>query len=129
MKKAGIPTVVWLCPILPFINDTKENILAIVDYAARAGCVGIISFGMGMTLRDGDRQYYYAALDRHFPHLRKEYEQRFGLSYEIASPNGHKLWRTFTEACEKAGLEYRNERLFSYLHEFPAEEQLTLDGF
>lgn len=129
MKKAGIPTIVWLCPILPFINDTKENILAIVDYAARAGCVGIISFGMGMTLRDGDRQYYYAALDKHFPQLRGEYERRYGAAYEIASPNGGELWRTFTEACEKAGLEYRNDRLFGYLHEFPAEEQLTLDGF
>lgn len=126
MKKAGIPTVVWLCPILPYINDTRENILGIVDYAARAGCVGIISFGMGMTLRDGDRQYYYAALDRYFPTLRKRYEQRFGDSYEIASPNGKELWNTFVSACEKAGLEYRNDKLFSYLHEFPEPQQLTL---
>lgn len=128
MKRAGIPTVVWFCPILPYINDTVENVLAIVDYAARAGCVGIISFGMGMTLRDGDRQYYYAALDRHFPSLRERYERRFGDSYEIASPNGGELWRVFTEACEKAGLEHRTERLFSYLHEFPEPQQLTLGG-
>lgn len=128
MKKAGIPTVVWFCPILPYINDTRENVLAIVDYAARAGCVGIISFGMGMTLRDGDRQYYYAALDRHFPTLRTRYEQRFGDSYEIASPNGRELWNTFASACEKAGLEYRSDKLFSYLHEFPEPQQLTLGG-
>ncbi len=126
MKKAGVPTVVWLCPILPYINDTRENVLEIVDYAARAGCVGIISFGMGMTLRDGDRQYYYAALDRHFPDLRGRYERRFGDSYEIASPNGGKLWQVFTEACERAGLEYLSDKLFSYLHEFPEPQQLTL---
>ena len=126
MKKAGIPTVVWMCPILPFINDTEENILAIVDLAARAGCIGIISFGIGMTLRDGDRQYYYAALDRHFPHLKERYIRLFGDSYEIPSPNGQRLWQVFTEACERHGLEYRTDRLFAYLHEFPECEQMRM---
>ncbi len=126
MKKAGIPTVVWMCPILPFINDTEENILGVVELASRAGCVGIISFGIGMTLRDGDRQYYYNALDRHFPGLRGEYIRRYGNNYEIASPNGGRLWSMFTSACENAGLIYDNNRLFGYLHEFPETEQLSL---
>ncbi len=126
MKKAGIPTVVWMCPILPYINDTEENILAIVDYAARAGCFGILAFGIGLTLRDGDRQYYYAALDRHFPHLKERYINEFGTAYEIPSPNGRRLWSVFTSACEKAGLEYRTDRIFAYLHEFPECEQLKL---
>lgn len=126
MKKAGIPTVVWMCPILPFINDTEENILGIVELAAHAGSVGIISFGIGMTLRDGDRQYYYNALDRHFPGLRGEYIRRYGNSYEISSPNGGRLWSLFTSACEKAGLICDNNRLFGYLHEFPETEQLSL---
>lgn len=126
MKKAGIPTVMWMCPILPFINDTEENILALVDYAARAGCKGILSFGIGMTLRDGDRQYYYAALDRHFPHLKERYIQRYGDSYEIPSPRVRELWRVFTAACEKAGIEYDTDRIFAYLHEFPESEQLSL---
>ncbi len=126
MKRAGIPTVVWMCPILPYINDTEENILAIVDYAARAGCYGILSFGIGMTLRDGDRQYYYAALDRHFPHLKERYIREFGADYEIPSPNDRQLWSLFTRACEKAGLEYRTDRIFAYLHEFPECEQLSL---
>ena len=126
MKMAGIPTVVWMCPILPYINDTEENILAIVDYAARAGCYGILSFGIGMTLRDGDRQYYYAALDRHFPHLKERYIREFGADYDIPSPNDRQLWSLFTRACEKAGLEYRTDRIFAYLHEFPECEQLSL---
>lgn len=67
MKKRGIPTVVWLSPILPFINDTEENIKAILDECVRAEVKGIICFGMGLTLRDGDREYFYAALDKHFP--------------------------------------------------------------
>ena len=127
MKRAGIPTVVWMCPILPYINDTAENILGIVDYAARAGCYGIITFGaMGMTLRDGDRQYYYAALDRHFPQLRRVYESRYGDSYEIPSPKARELWYVFVNACKKAGLKYDTNEIFGYIHHFPEVEQLTL---
>ena len=69
MRERGIPTVVWFTPLLPFINDTEENVRAIVDYAKRAGCHGVFCFGMGLTLREGNREYFYAALDRHFPGL------------------------------------------------------------
>ena len=58
MKKRGIPTVVWLSPILPYINDTEENIKALLDECVRAGVKGIICFGMGLTLIEGDREYF-----------------------------------------------------------------------
>ena len=64
LREEGIPTVVWLSPILPFLNDTRENIEGILEYCIRAKVRGIICFGMGMTLREGDREYYYQALDR-----------------------------------------------------------------
>ena len=67
MQERGIPTVVWMTPILPFINDTEENVTAILDECARVGVRGILDFGMGLTLRDGDREYFYAALERQFP--------------------------------------------------------------
>ena len=67
MRERGIPTVVWLTPILPFINDTKENIEAILNECVRIGVKGVICFDMGLTLREGDREYYYAVLDKHFP--------------------------------------------------------------
>ncbi len=126
MKRAGIPTVMWMCHILPFINDTEENILALVDYAARAGCYGILAFGIGMTLRDGDRQYYYAALDKHFPQLKERYIQRYGGSYELPSPRADRLWQVFTSACDKAGIVHDTDRILAYLHEFPENEQMQL---
>ncbi len=126
MKKAGIPTVMWMCPILPYINDTEENILALVDYAARAGCYGILAFGIGLTLRDGDRQYFYSALDRHFPALKERYIQCYGDSYDVPSPRARQLWEVFTSACRKAGIEYDTDRILAYLHEFPESEQLSL---
>lgn len=82
LREAGIPTIVWLSPILPFINDTEENIRGILHYCIEAGVRGIICFGMGVTLREGDREYFYQALDRHFPGLRKEYVRSFGNAYE-----------------------------------------------
>ena len=126
VRERGIPTVVWFSPLLPFINDTEENVLKIVDYAKRAGCYGIMSFGMGLTLREGNREYFYAALDRHFPGLKERYMQRFVNYYELPSPDTARLMKLFHEECAKAGLESDSGKLFRYMNEFPECEQLTL---
>ena len=126
MKERGIPTVIWLCPILPFINDTEENILAIIDMAKRAGCFGIISFGIGLTLRSGDREYYYQALDKHFPGLKRRYVETYGSAYELPAPNGGKLWKLLVSECEKSGIEWRSDIIFKKMSQIKESEQLTL---
>ena len=126
MNRRGIPTVVWLCPLLPFINDTEENVFSLVEMSADANVYGILSFGMGMTLRTGDREYYYAQLDRLFPGLKQQYIKEFGSSYEIPSPNGGKLWNLFIELCDKLKIEHRSDKIFNYLNDLPEAEQLTL---
>lgn len=83
---AGIPTVVWLCPILPFLNDTPENFNGILDYCVEAGVKGIICFGMGLTLREGNWEYFYKQLDRHFPGLKEQYIRKYGNSYMLTAP-------------------------------------------
>lgn len=126
-KKAGIPAIVWLSPILPFINDTEENLRGILSYCVDAGVRGIICFGMGVTLRDGDREYFYDALDRHFPGLKQKYVKTFGNAYEIASPENDRLMAVFHETCERYGIISDTEECFDYLHEFPkGYEQLSL---
>lgn len=119
LREAGIPTVVWLSPILPFINDTEENIEGILDYCIRAGVKGIIAFGIGVTLREGDREYFYAALDRHFPGMKQRYIKTFGNAYEIPSPNSRELMALLVKRCKENGMMYRVEDCFRYLHEFP----------
>ncbi|MBQ4110691.1 MAG: radical SAM protein [Clostridia bacterium] len=114
----GIPTVVWLCPILPFINDTEENLLGILNYCKEAGVYGIISFGMGMTLREGNREYFYKELDKSFPHLKEKYIKTYGESYELLSPNHYKLMKIFREFCKKNNIVYDNNKIFKYLSEF-----------
>lgn len=128
-QAVGIPTVVWLCPIVPFLNDTEENIRGILDYCADAGVKGIISFGMGLTLRSGNREYFYAALDRHFPGLKETYIRTYGNAYELPSPRSRELSRLFRETCERYGIWHDNNRIFRYMHEFEDKqkaEQMSL---
>lgn len=118
-RELGIPTVVWLSPILPFLNDTEENIRGILQYCVEAGVKGIICFGMGLTLREGDREYYYRALDRHFPGLKERYIQTYGNAYELASPNWKPLMEIFRETCAQYGIMSTPDECFAYLHAFP----------
>lgn len=118
-KEAGIPTIVWLSPILPFINDTEENLRGILDYCIRAGVKGIICFGMGVTLREGDREYFYQALDKHFPGIKAEYIRKYGNTYELPSPNNKALMSIFNKVCNENGIMSKAEDCFKYLRELP----------
>lgn len=129
LRDAGIPTVVWLCPILPFINDTEENISKLVDMCADAGVYGIICFGMGLTLREGNREYFYAQLDRLFPGLKEKYIRLYGERYSVESPNSEQLMKLFRKKCRDYNLCCDNDRIFEYLSRFEeknAAEQLSL---
>ena len=129
LKEAGIPTVVWLCPVLPFINDTEENLRGILDYCIKAGVKGIICFDMGLTLRDGNRQYFYQKLDQHFPGMKEKYISTYGDSYICTSPNNQHLMRIFRNICKENNIMYNNDEIFSYLQTFEQKddaEQLTL---
>lgn len=129
MKEAGIPTVVWLSPLLPFLNDTKENIMQILEYCRKAGVYGIITFGMGMTLRDGDRQYFYRKLDEYFPGMKQRYIETYGNAYELPSPRSRELWRLFYKTCAEYGIVGDTNSLFTYMHTFEEKgsgEQLSL---
>lgn len=118
LQKAGIPTVVWLCPILPFINDTEENIQGILRGCAEMGVRGVICFGMGLTLRDGNREYFYRQLDRLFPGLKEKYIKTYGMQYEINSPRNEELMKLFHEFCQEHGMLHDNGQIFEYLHTF-----------
>ena len=119
MHERGIPTIVWLTPILPFINDNEENVSSILNECARVGVKGIIDFGMGLTLRDGSREYYYAALDRYFPGLKERYIKQYGNSYELPSPKSTELIRLMRKICEKNGIMSNSEDCFRYMNDLP----------
>ena len=127
MQRYGIPTVVWLTPILPYINDTEDNIKAILDECVRVGVKGVICYDMGLTLRDGDREYYYAALDRYFPGLKKKYMQNYGNAYMLPSPHSSELMSLFRNICRENGIMYRPDEIFSYMNELPEKnDQISI---
>lgn len=129
LRDAGIPTVVWLSPILPFINDTQENVRGIIDACAEAKVYGILCFGMGLTLREGNREYFYHQLDRHFPGLKEKYMETFGLQYAVTSPRNEELMKLFHNLCQAYGIVHSNGQIFEYLRTFEDKtgaEQLSL---
>ena len=132
-QQAGVPTVVWICPILPFLNDTAENLSGLLQGCAETGVKGIVYFGAGVTLREGNREYFYAQLDRLFPGLKEKYIRTYGSAYELLSPADRELTPLLHTFCEKHGMLHRQEDVFRFLHtlreESPQGEQLSLlDG-
>ena len=123
-QRAGIPTVVWLCPILPWLNDTEENIRGIVERCAGAGVKGIICFGMGVTLRDGSREHYYTQLDRKFPGLKERTIRTYGSAYELRSAHHRELEALFHSLCAKHGIWHDNDRIFRWLQQLEEPEQM-----
>lgn len=122
LRDAGIPTVVWLTPILPYINDTEDNISGILNMCIEAKVYGIICFGMGLTLREGNREYFYEQLDRLFPQLKEKYMRIYGNQYIVESPDSSSLMKLFYQKCRENGIVHNNEQIFQYLHSFEEKD-------
>ncbi|WP_419025714.1 SPL family radical SAM protein [Emergencia sp.] len=126
----GIPTVVWLCPFLPFINDTEENIRGLLDYCVEAKVKGILCYGIGLTLRDGNREYFYQKLDQHFPGLKEKYMAAYRNAYELVSPNHELLMKLVRDTCKENDILFDMDQIWNYLCEFDqTSEQLTFADF
>ena len=119
LKDAGIPTIVWLSPILPFINDTEENIIRIVEKSSEIGVHGMMFFNAGVTMREGNREYFYEKLDKYFPNLKEKYQKAYGNNYILKSPNNNKLSDLFYKLCKEKNMMCNSEEIFKYLSEFP----------
>ena len=129
LNKENIPTIVWLCPILPFINDDEDNLKGILDYCIKAKVKGIINFGMGVTLREGNREYFYKNLDKISPKLKEKYIKTYSNSYILNSPNNEKLMKIFHKTCSKYNIMHNNNEIFKYLNTFEQKEYKQLKLF
>ena len=119
MKDNKIPTIVWITPILPFINDNEDNIMNILMSLKEANVKGIVSFnGFGLTLREGDKEYFYQNLDSNFPGIKNRYIREYGNRYELPAPNNNRLNKMFIDFCMANNIEYRVDKIFSYLSEY-----------
>ena len=129
MRDNGIPTVVWLDPFLPFINDTEENIKELLKMCIEVKVHGILCFGIGLTLRAGNREYFYKKLDEHFPGMKEKYIRKFGNSYECSSDNNKKLMNIISYHCRKYGILSGAKNIFEYLSTYENKEYQQLSFF
>ncbi len=132
LNQNNIPAVVWLTPILPFINDTKENLAGILDYCVKAKVYGVICFGMGVTLREGNREYFYEKLDKFFPAIKEKYIKTYGNNYILNSPDNKYLMNIFYKTCKQHNIVCDNNEIFQYLNTFESKtikENRQLDLF
>lgn len=128
MREEGIPTVCWLTPILPFINDSEENLRGLLDNCKQAGTYGVLLFGVGLTLREGNREYFYDQLDKLFPGLKEIYIRTYGTAYEIPSPNQTYLLNMIRSECRKSNIVCDARQLFEYIRSMD-EKYIQLNLF
>ncbi|MFA7578016.1 MAG: radical SAM protein, partial [Candidatus Muiribacteriota bacterium] len=127
MRDEGIPTVVWMTPILPFITDSEENLMGILDYCKKAEVRGILTFGFGMTLREGNREYFYKMLDKKFPGVKSKYIKHYGNKYVCLSPENEKLKNIFYKEFKNHGILTSTDKIFNYIQDFESKKsELTL---
>lgn len=126
LSQAGIFTGILLMPVLPFLEDSRENVLSVVDQAADAGAKFVYAY-MGVTMRDGQREYFLDGLERAFPEggLGEKYRGRFGNRYNCASPSSKELWAVFSQRCWELGLLYEMKHIVSSATRGYGDRQLS----
>jgi len=129
LSDAGIMCGVLLMPILPFINDTDENILGIVCQAKAAGARWVYNgFDgcFGVTLRKNQREYFLNWLDKLFPNMKQEYIKTYGYSYICNSPRSKQLWALFKSECDNLELNYHMSDIIQLINKDYGYNQLSL---
>lgn len=126
LAQAGLFCGVLLMPVLPFLEDRHEQVLAVVDRSADAGAKFIYP-GFGVTMRQGQREYFLRELDRAFPgeHLSRRYLARYGDRYRCPSPRARELWEVFAARCRERGLLYQMPHIVSAATRGYGDRQLT----
>ncbi|QHQ59435.1 radical SAM protein [Anaerocolumna sedimenticola] len=128
LSEAGIFAGILFMPVLPFINDNKENVINMVQLAKENGARFIYP-AFGVTLRNNQREYFYEKLDEAFPGLKTKYISRYGDRYQCTSPNARELYRLFAHECEKNHILYHMKDIIASYKSGYGYNQLSLFNF
>jgi len=127
LRDSGVYAGILMMPVLPFIEDTEENIICIVRKAKENGARFIYG-DMGMTLRAGNREYYYENLDTHFPGMKEKYIKKYDERYICGSPNAKRLWNIFASECQRLELRYEmKDIIIDYKRGYTAKQLELFD--
>lgn len=125
LSGSGIFAGILMMPILPFVEDTEENITGIVRLAHENGARFIYP-ALGVTLRMNQREWFYSKLDELFPKKKELYIKEFGDSYGCHSPKAKQLKTIFKEECRRYGLLYKMEDIIAAYKKGYCDRQLSL---
>lgn len=126
LNENGIFTGIMMNPVLPFITDNEDDIKRLVKLASESGAKFIHTY-MGVTLRNNQRDYYFAELDKKFPGLKEKYIRYYGERYNCVVPNYRELYKVFVRECDKYGILYNMKDIIkAYKKETKSDEQMTL---
>lgn len=123
----GIETCVWLDPFLPFINDNRKNIEGLLTYLDRCKVNAIIYFGAGLTLREGNREYFYSALDKKFPGIKQRYIQTYANSYKVTSRYNAEITKMIKDFCVERKIIFGIKEPFEWLNNFPDKNNIQAE--
>ena len=124
LSRAGVFAGVLLMPVLPFVEDSSKNVLSVVDRAAQAGARFVYA-AFGVTMRDGQRDFFLNGLDRAFPGMGERYRKRYGSRYYCSSPSAKELWALFSARCRELGLLYEMRHIISAATRSYEDRQLS----
>ena len=124
LSRAGVFAGVLLMPVLPFVEDSSKNVLSVVDRAAQAGARFVYA-AFGVTMRDGQRDFFLNGLDRAFPGMGERYRKRYGSRYYCSSPSAKELWALFSARCRELGLLYEMRHIVSAATRSYGDRQLS----
>lgn len=125
LSDEGIYTGILLMPILPFINDTEENIISIIRKAKENGAKFIYP-AFGVTLRSNQRMYFFDKLDKEFPKIKERYIREFQNNYMCSSPKARELYKIFSEECRRLGIVYKMKDIIEDYKKLYKNEQISL---
>ena len=126
LARAGIFCGVLLMPVLPLLEDDPDQVVELVRRAADAGARFVYP-AFGVTLRQGQREYFLRQLDLAFPdqNLSQRYLARYGSRYQCPSPRARQLWEIFARRCQDRGLLYRMPHIVSAATRGYGDRQLS----
>lgn len=114
---------ILMMPLLPGITGTKENINSIVELGKKSGARFIYPM-FGLTLRSGNREYFYKNLDKYYPRYRKRYEQVYGSKYVCNIPNYVQIKSEFVKKCKENNIVYKMEDIITGMEAKKTVKQL-----
>lgn len=125
LSAAGIPCGILLMPLLPWITDGEEDLRPLLQKVKESG--GSFAYpSLGLTMREGQREYFYSGLDKEYPGLRERYHARYGTQYQCNVPNAKRLWQVLQQECKRLDLLYRMKDIIEFYKKNHETQQLSL---